>query len=148
MNGKLLGQAHSEEILRTALEKYSCFVELDTELVSFEQTAQDVTAQILKRQDGQEVSETVKFQFLVGTDGAHGVTRKALGLTFLGETRNSERIVIGDVYVEGLDTDVSTIQRFLGVRCLRCSSILALAYVGRCLYRHVRRFTLYSIVLP
>lgn len=105
-NSKLLGQTHSEEILREALEKYSCSVELDTELVSFEQSAEDVTAHILKRQDGQEISETVKYQFLVGTDGGHGVTRKCLGLTFLGETRNAEHAVVGDIYLEGLDSDV------------------------------------------
>lgn len=36
-----------------------------------------------------------------------GVVRKQLGLAFLGETREDVRLLIGDLYVEGLDGDVS-----------------------------------------
>lgn len=34
-----------------------------------------------------------------------GIVRKALGLTFVGETRE-ERLTIGDIHVDGLATDV------------------------------------------
>jgi len=55
----------------------------------------------MKYPDGAE--HCVPYDFLVGTDGARGVVRKALGLTFLGETRNVDNMTVGDVKVEGLD---------------------------------------------
>ena len=35
-----------------------------------------------------------------------GVIRKQLGLTFLGETRDGERFIFADMYVQGLDSEV------------------------------------------
>jgi len=104
----LLGQDHLETILRSALEEnYSCRVELGTELKSFEQGVDRVSAHMIKHQGNQEISETASFEWLVGTDGARGVVRKLLGLEFLGETRTVENLVVGDIFVEGLDSKVS-----------------------------------------
>ena len=38
---------------------------------------------------------------VVGADGAQGLIRKSLGLTFLGKTKD-EKFVVGDIRVEGL----------------------------------------------
>ncbi|KIJ19100.1 hypothetical protein PAXINDRAFT_166970 [Paxillus involutus ATCC 200175] len=106
-NGKLIGQQTLEAILRTHLEKYGCFVELGTELQSFEQDGDRVLAKLIKRTNGQGVSEVLEASYLIGTDGAKGVTRKQLGLTFLGETREDMHAIIGDIRLEvkGLDRD-------------------------------------------
>ena len=47
------------------------------------------------------MEESSTYKWVVGTDGARGVVRKLLGLTFLGETKD-EKFVIGDIKVEGL----------------------------------------------
>lgn len=40
-------------------------------------------------------------------DRVIGVVRKQLGLTFLGETRESDRLVLADIYIKGINTEVS-----------------------------------------
>ncbi|KAF9230311.1 FAD binding domain-containing protein [Melanogaster broomeanus] len=107
-NAKLIGQQTLEGILRSHLEKkYNCFVELATELQSFDQDGDRVFAKLVKKTNGGHVSEVLEAAYLLGTDGARGVTRKQLGLTFLGETRDDFRAIIGDVRLEikGLDRD-------------------------------------------
>ncbi|KAF7309731.1 FAD-binding-3 domain-containing protein [Mycena indigotica] len=100
-NVVMLGQDHLEQILRSELHKLGCAIEWGTSLVSFEQGPDEVRA-VLARADSQ-TTETQTFGYLVGTDGARGVVRKALGLTFLGETSNAHNLVVGDVMVHGLD---------------------------------------------
>jgi 2-polyprenyl-6-methoxyphenol hydroxylase-like FAD-dependent oxidoreductase len=73
-------------------------------LASFVQDADGVDATIVKP-DGKE--EIKRFTFLVGADGARGVVRKQLGLTFPGESRPSVKFIIADVRVEGIDEDAS-----------------------------------------
>ncbi|KAK0214928.1 FAD binding domain-containing protein [Armillaria fumosa] len=84
-NPILLGQDRHEAVLREHLAKYGCEVELGTELVSFEQSADRVVSHVLKTRGGQT--------------GARSVVRKTLGLTFLGETRQNENIVVGDIMI-------------------------------------------------
>ena len=36
-----------------------------------------------------------------------GVVRRLLGLTFLGETREADEMIVGDVEIDGLTRDVS-----------------------------------------
>ncbi|KAF7356150.1 Pentachlorophenol 4-monooxygenase [Mycena venus] len=100
----LIGQNRLEAILRAALQAYSCEVEFGTSLASFIQDTNGVDATIVKG-DGHE--EVQRFDFLVGADGARGVVRKQLGLTFLGESRPELHAIIGDVRVEGLGQDAS-----------------------------------------
>ena len=45
--------------------------------------------------------ESSKYEWVVGADGARGVVRKLLGLTFLGETK-AEKFIVGDIKLEGL----------------------------------------------
>ena len=68
-----LGQPTLEGILRSHLEKYGCSVELGTELVSFEDEGERVLAKLVKRKDGEEISETFEASYLIGADGAKGV---------------------------------------------------------------------------
>ncbi|EGN99578.1 hypothetical protein SERLA73DRAFT_159829 [Serpula lacrymans var. lacrymans S7.3] len=101
-NPCMLGQQTLEGILRAHLEKLSCFVETGTELRSFEQFPDHVVAHVVKKRDGEEIQETIKAKWLIGADGAKGVVRKQLGLTFLGETKDM-RLITGDIRLKGLD---------------------------------------------
>jgi 2-polyprenyl-6-methoxyphenol hydroxylase-like FAD-dependent oxidoreductase len=98
---KLMGQQFLEVILRRHLEKFSCFVEMGTELRSLEQSDEGVTAVLAKN----GILETFDTKWVIGADGAKGVVRKQLGLTFLGETRDDVRMVTGDIRLKGVDLD-------------------------------------------
>jgi 2-polyprenyl-6-methoxyphenol hydroxylase-like FAD-dependent oxidoreductase len=98
---KLMGQQFLEVILRRHLEKFSCFVEMGTELRSLEQSDEGVTAVLAKN----GILETFETKWVIGADGAKGVVRKQLGLTFLGETRDDVRMVTGDIRLKGVDLD-------------------------------------------
>ncbi len=109
-----------------------CHVEQSAELIDFEQHPDRVSARIkTKTPDDQLHEETSNFDYLIGADGARGVVRKLLGLSFLGETRVVEHLVVGDVTVEGLTEEVSC--RTLVVRrsVAHDTPLLVLAYVGR-----------------
>ncbi|KAG2125946.1 FAD binding domain-containing protein [Suillus clintonianus] len=95
---KALGQQLLDVILRRHLEKFCCSVEMGTELRSFEQSEEGVTA-VLERNG---ILETFDTKWLIGTDGAKSVVRKQLGLTFLGETRDDIRIITGDICLKGV----------------------------------------------
>lgn len=83
-------------------------VELSTSLKSFEQFDDYVMAHIVKTIDGKEVEETMKVQYLVGSDGGRSIVRKLSGITFLGESRVTENFVVGDIHVKrGLSGYVS-----------------------------------------
>ncbi|KAK0469981.1 FAD binding domain-containing protein [Desarmillaria tabescens] len=99
INPMILGQDRHEELIRSYLrQEYNCEVELATELVSFEQQATCIIAHL---SHGGGTTETVVSDWLVGTDGAHSTVRKQLGLTFMGESRTSDSLVVGDVHVKG-----------------------------------------------
>ncbi|KAF7798986.1 hypothetical protein EIP86_010215 [Pleurotus ostreatoroseus] len=115
-NPWIIGQSHNEEIIRSHLEKHGVHVELNTELVGFEQDANGVTAQIVKHSSSSDVPETFHASFLVGAEGARSVVRKQLGFTFLGETRPADRILISDMEVKGISDEVSLAMSTFGVR--------------------------------
>ncbi|KII92612.1 hypothetical protein PLICRDRAFT_37389 [Plicaturopsis crispa FD-325 SS-3] len=98
----VLGQGRAMKIIREKLEQYGVRVERGVELRSFTQDADHVVAQLVKTADGTESTETVTFDWLIGTDGAKSVVRKQLGIPFLGESRD-ESLVIGDIRLTGLD---------------------------------------------
>ncbi|KAK0239563.1 FAD binding domain-containing protein [Armillaria nabsnona] len=102
-NVLIMGQDRHEAILRQHLAKYDVHVELGTELLSFEQTEDHVSATLSKTVDGNQVEEKTEFKWLVGADGASSMVRKTLGLSFLGESRQAENFVIGDIYIKDLE---------------------------------------------
>jgi 2-polyprenyl-6-methoxyphenol hydroxylase-like FAD-dependent oxidoreductase len=54
--------------------------------------------------------EETQVPWLVGTDGAHSIVRKTLALSFLGETREANEMVVGDIKAKaGLDHKVREI---------------------------------------
>ncbi|KAF4566117.1 hypothetical protein EYR40_002068 [Pleurotus pulmonarius] len=110
----MLGQEKQVEILTAHLLKLGGVVERGIELLSFEQSSDHVSA-VLKRCGDEEVAEErATFDYLVGTDGAHSQTRKQLGLSFLGETRKAQQMIIGDVYLRGSLTTAQPFWRIWG----------------------------------
>ncbi|KAG2113860.1 FAD binding domain-containing protein [Suillus discolor] len=105
---KLIGQQLLDVILRRHLEKFSCSVEMGTELRSFEQSDEGVTAVLAKN----GILETFNTKWVIGADGARGIVRKQLGLTFLGETRDDIRLVMGDIRLHGVGLDREYWHRF------------------------------------
>ncbi|KAJ7119265.1 FAD binding domain-containing protein [Mycena crocata] len=106
-NTATMNQAHHEKILRAHLAKLGGTVELGSELRSFEQSADSVVARIVKTAaDGTQSEETATFDWLVGTDGAHSVVRKTLGLSFLGEAKVEDHYAaVGDIYIKAKSLD-------------------------------------------
>ncbi|KAG1872119.1 FAD binding domain-containing protein [Suillus tomentosus] len=98
---RAMGQQLLDVILRRHLEKFSCSVEMGTELRSFEQSDEGVTAVLAKN----GISETFDTKWIIGADGAKSIVRKQLGLTFLGETRDDAHVVTGDIRLTGVGLD-------------------------------------------
>ncbi|HEY3559752.1 MAG TPA: FAD-dependent oxidoreductase [Kribbella sp.] len=90
-----------EEALRLRLAELGGTVEFGSTLIGFDQSDEGVTAVVSRN----GATETVTAQWLVGCDGGHSVVRKQAGITFEGETRESVRMIIADVEVDGLDRD-------------------------------------------
>lgn len=109
-NFRLLGQQNMENIIQTEMKQYNSSIELGVELVSLEQFDDGVQVKLHKRntENSDIEDETSKYEWVVGADGARGVVRKLLGLTFLGETK-VEKFAVGDIRVEGL-TNVGFLQ--------------------------------------
>ncbi|KAG1884186.1 FAD binding domain-containing protein [Suillus subluteus] len=105
---KLMGQQLLDVILRRHLEKYSCSVEMDTELRSFEQSDEGVIAVLAKN----GTLETFDTKWMIGADGAKSVVRKQLVLTFLGDTRDDIRMVMGDIRLHSVGLDRTYMHRF------------------------------------
>ena len=97
-NAWMLGQSRTEAILRARLDEFGVKMELNTELTSFTQTDDGVTA-------GLSTGETVEIDYLVGADGGRSFVRKTLGIAFEGTTDESIRMLLGDVSADGLDHD-------------------------------------------
>ncbi|WP_326825926.1 FAD-dependent oxidoreductase [Streptosporangium sp. NBC_01756] len=83
-------QWRTERILRDRLAELGHRVELGTEATAFEQDADGVTVTL-------NGSERVRCAYLVGADGGRGSVRGQLGVTFEGETFETERMLLGDV---------------------------------------------------
>jgi 2-polyprenyl-6-methoxyphenol hydroxylase-like FAD-dependent oxidoreductase len=67
----MIGQQLLDVILRRHLEKFSCSVEMGTELRSFEQSDEGVTTILTNN----GMSETFDTKWVIGADGAKGETQ-------------------------------------------------------------------------
>ncbi|MFE6052953.1 FAD-dependent monooxygenase [Kitasatospora sp. NPDC056446] len=96
----LLGQHHTEEVLRDRLAGHGVTVETDTELLDHAQDADGVVATV-RRGDR---TERLTARYLVGCDGGRSTVRKRAGIAFLGENWEEERFIMASMEVDGLDT--------------------------------------------
>ena len=140
-----MSQYLTERIFREHLAKFGVQVELGTESVSIEQDDTGVSLS-LKRAGSDEV-ETVRCAYVIGADGARGQfqaslgaaryslpayagwTRKAIGATFEGQTKDTDGQVWADVVVEGISSEVG-VYSFNGE--LYRSDVLLRISVGMC----------------
>ncbi|MFE9819167.1 FAD-dependent monooxygenase [Streptomyces sp. NPDC005773] len=91
-----LPQYETERILEEYVAGLDTRVERGTELVSFTQDADGVTARLSSGPGG---DEEVRCRFLVGCDGAHSTVRKGLGLAFEGGAF-AEEYMLADVVAD------------------------------------------------
>src|SRR5919198_3438921 len=94
-------QWRTEEALRLRLAELGGAVEFGTALDGLEQSAEGVSAVVIKGGEAEKVAA----RWLVGCDGGHSVVRKQAGIAFEGETREAVRMIVADVEVDGLDRD-------------------------------------------
>ncbi|MFG3040562.1 FAD-dependent monooxygenase [Streptomyces sp. NPDC048330] len=88
-----LPQYETERLLEEYVAGLGTVVERGTELLSFTQDADGVTAR-LRNASGAE--EELRVRYLIGCDGAHSTVRKALGLSYEGDAF-PEAYMLGDV---------------------------------------------------
>ncbi|KAL6302884.1 FAD binding domain-containing protein, partial [Sparassis latifolia] len=98
-------QAEFEKVLRKHLESLGGKVELGVEFVGIQQTADKVTARLQISRNGEIAEEQYDCKYVVAADGAKGRIRSQLGLTFIGETKESERMFVANVHASGVDRD-------------------------------------------
>ena len=77
-----LPQSDTERVLIDILKKLKVTPEWQMELVSLQQTSKSITC-ILKTASGEE--EVINPALVIGTDGAHSIVRKSLGIKFKGD---------------------------------------------------------------
>ncbi|KAF9456365.1 FAD binding domain-containing protein [Collybia nuda] len=93
-----------ERILRAEIEKCGAAVELGKELIDIQQTDGSVVATVVNHQTGKK--EVINAKYLIGSDGAKGATRRILDLAFLGKTMDSDGMIVSNIVVDGLNTEV------------------------------------------
>ncbi|MFD0000607.1 FAD-dependent monooxygenase [Nocardia sp. NPDC127526] len=91
----LIPQWRTEQLLHDRLAELGGRVQWNTEILGVAQDSGGVTAYTA---DGE-----IRADHLVGADGGHSAVRKALGVGFAGDTFETERTLIGDLRVDGLD---------------------------------------------
>ena len=97
----IIPQWRVEEILRGRLAELGGKVELATELVALDQDAAIVTATL----QNTDQRNQLRARYVVAADGGRSFVRKHLNVGFEGETWKDERVLVGDVHVDGLDRD-------------------------------------------
>jgi 2-polyprenyl-6-methoxyphenol hydroxylase-like FAD-dependent oxidoreductase len=102
----MLPQSETERLLEARLAHFGIAVERGVEAIGFTQTQTGVTT-ILRQPDCAE--EKVETDWLIGCDGAHSTVRHGLGLSFQGDTLQSDWI-LADVHISGFkipDTEMA-----------------------------------------
>ena len=95
--GLMLPQSETERLLEAHLASLGVSVERQVEVTDFSDTGTAVTT-ALRHPDGR--TEALTTEWLIGCDGAHSVVRHLLGLTFLGETLQTDWI-LADIHLSG-----------------------------------------------
>ena len=101
-NTWMLPQWRTGELLAARLEELGGKIEFGTTVTDFEQNEGQVEV-TLSGPDG--ASRQLSTQYLIGADGGRSTVRRRLGVGFEGETRETERMFVADVRVEGLDRE-------------------------------------------
>jgi 2-polyprenyl-6-methoxyphenol hydroxylase-like FAD-dependent oxidoreductase len=99
----MVGQQFTEAALREKLASLGTRVELGAELVEVTQDRDQVTASV--RFDGHR--QDIGARYLIGCDGGGSTVRKQVGIDFLGETWEQQRMLFGNLHVDGLDASVA-----------------------------------------
>ncbi|MDQ2902655.1 MAG: FAD-dependent monooxygenase [Chloroflexota bacterium] len=92
VSGCIIGQDVLEPVLRARAEELGSDLRFHTELVSFEQDADGVSAVIRDRTTG--VESNVRARYLVAADGGRGTIRQCLGTKIQGPGSFGQRISI------------------------------------------------------
>ena len=100
-NTWLVAQGRTEEVLRNRLSTFGHEVEYGSEALSIEQDASGVNVQVSR----EGACRTIRSRYLVGADGGRSFVRKQLGVKFIGNTTDEERMIVGDLHVDGLSRD-------------------------------------------
>ena len=96
-------QSLLEPLLKARAEELGAQLRFSTELISFQEDAAGITAQVRHRDTGE--TSTVRAKYMVAADGAHSRIRERLGIRMLGHGVFSKSITI---YFRG---DVSSLLR-------------------------------------
>jgi 2-polyprenyl-6-methoxyphenol hydroxylase-like FAD-dependent oxidoreductase len=110
----ILPQSETERLLENHLGRLGVRVERQVEATAMEKNSGGV-ATVLRHADGRE--ETLQTEWLIGCDGCHSMVRHALGLSFEGETLQSNWI-LADIHVQGYpypDSEIATYWHELGI---------------------------------
>lgn len=91
----LLAQHHTDAILHRLINRQGLSIEFDTALENIAQDADGVTVTL-------STGEQVRCKYLIGADGGSSNVRKASGIRFIGETDDSDRMLIIDGTIDGL----------------------------------------------
>ncbi|MHB1057185.1 MAG: FAD-dependent monooxygenase [Rhodanobacter sp.] len=95
----LTPQWRVEEVLRDRLGELGGRVEFGVTLAGYVQDDDGVTARLA----GPDGEESVRAGWLAACDGGRSSVRQQEGISFLGETREEIRMMLGDVRLDGLD---------------------------------------------
>jgi 2-polyprenyl-6-methoxyphenol hydroxylase-like FAD-dependent oxidoreductase len=125
-----LPQYETERLLAERFAELGGRVDRGVELVSFTQDADGVSA-VVRGPDGES---RVRAGYLVGSDGAHSVVRKGLGLTFEGDAF-PEQYMLGDVEVDWNQPAGYGIRSMHQVDGVTDDALVAIPLPGRRRYR-------------
>lgn len=100
-NTWLVPQFRTDEALHARLAELGCRVEYGTDLIGLTQGPTMVTASLASAAG----TEEARARYIVGADGGASTVRAQLGIDFLGETDEQDRILIIDAVTDGLTAD-------------------------------------------
>jgi len=131
-------QSLLEPLLKSRAEELGAQLRFSTEMISFEEDATGVTAQIRERDTGK--TSTVRARYMIAADGSHSRIRERLGIRMLGHGVFSKSITIyfrGDVapLLRGRSLSViyvlnSTLSGFFRIEKPFTSGFLAVHWLG------------------